>query len=80
MNKSDLALNNLQWLICHKTQTNQIFCQFLSWFKFVNQLSLLKMKSASRVQILEEAFCILLCTNTLKKGLNPSVLPPVMGK
>ena len=22
--KEDLALNNLQWLICHKTQPNQI--------------------------------------------------------
>ena len=24
MYKEDLALNNLQWLICHKTQLNQI--------------------------------------------------------
>ena len=24
MYKEDLALNNLQWLICHKTQQNQI--------------------------------------------------------
>ena len=24
MNREDLALNNLQWLICHKTQPNQI--------------------------------------------------------
>ena len=24
MPKEDLALNNLQWLICHKTQPNQI--------------------------------------------------------
>ena len=23
MDKMDLALNNLQWLICHKTQPNQ---------------------------------------------------------
>ena len=23
-NKQDLALNNLQWLICHQTQPNQI--------------------------------------------------------
>ena len=23
MNKLDLALNNLQWLICHKTKSNQ---------------------------------------------------------
>ena len=25
MNKHDLILNNLQWLICHKTKPNQIF-------------------------------------------------------
>ena len=24
MNKKDLVLNNLQWLICYKTQPNQI--------------------------------------------------------
>ena len=24
MYKKDLALNNLQWLICHKTKPNQI--------------------------------------------------------
>ena len=24
MNKLDLALNNLQWLICHKTKPNEI--------------------------------------------------------
>ena len=24
MHEEDLALNNLQWLICHKTQPNQI--------------------------------------------------------
>ena len=24
MHKEDLALNNLQWLICQKTETNQI--------------------------------------------------------
>ena len=26
MNKSDLVINNLQWLICHKSQPNQIIC------------------------------------------------------
>ena len=26
MYKEDLALNNLQWLICHKTQPNQTKC------------------------------------------------------
>ena len=24
--KEDLALNNLQWLICHKIKTNKILC------------------------------------------------------
>ena len=26
MQKQDLQLNNLQWLICHKTKPNQIIC------------------------------------------------------
>ena len=30
MYKKDLALNNLQWLICHKTQLNQTTCCFSS--------------------------------------------------
>ena len=28
MYKEDLALNNLQWLICHKTQPNQIIYMY----------------------------------------------------
>ena len=28
MYKEDLALNNQKWLICHKTQTNQILYIF----------------------------------------------------
>ena len=28
MYKQDLVLNNLQWLICHKTKTNDINCMF----------------------------------------------------
>ena len=31
MYKEDLALNNLQWLICHKTQTNLSFDLQLSY-------------------------------------------------
>ena len=27
--KEDLALNNLQWLICHKTKPNQIYLIYL---------------------------------------------------
>ena len=29
MYKEDLALNNQQWLICHKTQQNQIYIGYL---------------------------------------------------
>ena len=33
-----------------------------------------------RVQILDQANCISHSTNTLGKGMNPIILPPVMGK
>ena len=36
MYKEDLALNNLQWLICHKSQLNQIPLQYLALFKKMN--------------------------------------------
>ena len=38
------------------------------------------MDTATRVQILEEADCISYSTNTLKKGMNPIILSPAMGK
>ena len=31
MNKPDLALNNLQWLICHKTKPNQIIQLYVDY-------------------------------------------------
>ena len=31
MYRHDLALNNLQWLICHKTQPNQT-----KWVHYIN--------------------------------------------
>ena len=34
----------------------------------------------SSVQILDEAVCISCKTNTLRKGKNPTILPPAMGK
>ena len=37
MYKKDLALNNLQWLICHKTQPNKII-YFIYMYK--NDLAL----------------------------------------
>ena len=43
MYKEDLALNNLQWLICHKTQLNQTkFAEKLNLFHilfFVERLA-----------------------------------------
>ena len=38
------------------------------------------MDTATRVQILDETDCISHTTNTLGKGMNPIILPPVMGK
>ena len=38
------------------------------------------MELATRVQILGKAVRILFHTNVLRKGMNPSVLPPTMGK
>ena len=38
------------------------------------------MDKAIRVQILDETNCISHSTKTLGKGMNPIILPPVMGK
>ena len=36
MRKKDLALNNLQWLICHKTKPNQtIYIYIYIYIRFV---------------------------------------------
>ena len=39
MNKNDLALNNLQWLICHKTKPNQTKPIYLMYM-YKNDLAL----------------------------------------
>ena len=38
------------------------------------------MELATQVQILDEAVCISLCADTLRKGMNPFVLLPSIGK
>ena len=38
------------------------------------------MELVTRVQILDKAVCILHLIDALGKDMNPSVLPPVMGK
>ena len=69
MYKQDLALNNQQWFICHKTQkkTNHIYLIYMY-------------KQDSALNILDETHCISHSTNTLGKGMNPIILPPAMGK
>ena len=43
-------------------------------------LSSLKMDMATHIQILDEADCISHSTNNLGKDMNPTVLPPAVGK
>ena len=38
------------------------------------------MDTTARVQILDETNCVSHSTNTLGKGMNPTILPPAMGK
>ena len=38
------------------------------------------MDTATQVQILDENDCISHNTNALGKGMNPTILPPAMGK
>ena len=43
---------------------------------YINTHNLSKeVKSVTRVQILDEAVCVSLRSNALRKGMNPSVLP-----
>ena len=46
----------------------------------VSWLSLWKMDMATQVQILDEAVCISYSANTIVKGMNPTILPPLMCK
>ena len=39
-----------------------------------------EMDTATRVQILDETLCILHGANTLRKGMNVTILPPDIGK
>ena len=43
-------------------------------------LSSKEMDTATRVQILDQTYCISHNTNTLGKGMNPNILPPAMSK
>ena len=46
------------------------YVQAITWFQV----------TYDNPQILDEADCISHSTNTLEKGMNPTILPPAMGK
>ena len=51
MYKEDLALNNLQWLICHKSQPNQTKVRAYYMKKFIfSKISLFKVKGRRYTQ------------------------------
>ena len=49
MYKKDLALNNLQWMICHKTKPNQTVIKYFFHFRYIIKASLLEKKDISVV-------------------------------
>ena len=70
MYKKDLALNNLQWLICHKTQPNQI--------RGCPRGVMVKAMDCEIVVheiVLQSHYYVHLQANTLGKGMNPLILP-----
>ena len=77
MYKNVLGINNLQWLICHKTKLNQT--KFLPIYRLNDttsvfykngfgikvDMSLNKETKLNRVQILDKAVYFSLCANAL---------------
>ena len=41
MHKENLALNNLQWLICYETRPNQIKCELILFYLRPTQLKVM---------------------------------------
>ena len=76
----DLVLNNLQRLICHKTNQPNKQEKSKTNPPMVYWLLSQDMDTATRVQILDLTDCISHSTNTLGKGMSPIILPPAMGK
>ena len=67
MYKDDLALNNLQWLICHKTQTH-LGCPRCVMVKAMDyEIVISEFELQSRYYVHFRA-------NTLMKGMNPLIL------
>ena len=55
-------------------------CVHPQWCPRSNILPSKKMDTVTRVQILDETFCILRNINTIGKGVNPTILFPTMNK
>ena len=76
VSKQYLVLNNQQWLICHKVKSNYyIYGDIQSVMVIVVGNGHCDLSSN-----LGEAVCISHSANSLGKGMNPSILPPAMGK
>ena len=96
MSQNGFGVNNMQWLMCHKTKLKQnksiprvlytYLHQTFSWWDIVTKMSVVlwlssqEMDTATRVQILDETDCISHGINTLREGMNPLILPQAMGK
>ena len=60
--------------------TGKHVLNFIKEVSMVSWLSSKEMDTATQAQILAEADCILHSTNTFRKGMNPIILPPIIGK
>ena len=68
MYKRDLALNNLQWLICHETQPNR-GCPRGVMVKAIDSGIVV------REFVLQSRYYFHFRANALGKGMNPLILP-----
>ena len=87
----NLALNNLQWLICHKTKSNHIYLVYIRYIGrmvrlFTNgcprgvMVKAMNCGIVVREFVLQSRYYVHFRANTLGKGMNPLILPPAMGK
>ena len=69
MYEKDLALNDLQGLICHKTKPNQGGCPRGVMVKVID------CRIVVSKFVLQSRYYVHLRANTLGKGMNPLILP-----
>ena len=67
-------ITGLVYFMCELQVYFIYVCRMVSW------LSSQEVDRTKRVQILDEAVCISHSGDTLCKDVNPSILPPAMGK